>query len=581
MSLLKNHVILTQFEKMYIKKYYILLFSFTVLFSCKEKADLIITNANLYTVSDSNTEVNAVVVKDGKIFDLIDSKEAGKYTGNTTEVIDAKGYFVMPGFIEGHGHFSGLGYSLLYLNFLQSKSWEEIVDMVAEKAKTAKPGEWIVGRGWHQEKWDSIPFKNVLGYPFHDELSAISPDNPVVLRHASGHSLFANQKAMELAGVSKETADPPGGEIVRSANGEAIGVFEERAMGVINEAYSEYQKSLSEEDLVKEWYEAIRLAQEECIKKGITSFQDAGSQYYELSRYEEMAQEGDLDLRLWAMARHSSEKLKDTVGNYRKIGVGGDFFTCRAIKSEVDGALGAFGAWLLRPYEDKPGFEGQNTTDIYEVKKIADIAMANDMQLCVHAIGDRANRVVLDIYENIISSNGGKEMRWRIEHAQHLDTTDIPRFSELGIIASMQGIHCTSDAPFVEKRLGYKRAKYGSYPWRSLLDNGVIIANGTDAPVEDVDPIQSFYASVTRKRADSGYEFFPEQAMTREEAVYSYTLGNAYAAFEEDIKGSIEKGKYADLVIMDKDLINCEDEEILKTKISYTIINGEVKFVAP
>jgi predicted amidohydrolase YtcJ len=291
-----------------------------------------------------------------------------------------------------------------------------------------------------------------------------------------------------------------------------------------------------------------------------------------------MAENNDLNLRLWAMARHSSEDLKDKVGDFRKVGIGNDFYTCRAIKSEVDGALGAFGAWLLKPYADKPGFHGQNTTDIYEVKKIADIALENDMQLCVHAIGDRANKVVLDIFENSIQDQDPNQMRWRMEHAQHLDTADIPRFKEYGIIASMQGIHCTSDAPFVEKRLGYERAKYGAYPWRSLLDAGVVIANGTDAPVEDVDPIESYYASVTRKRIDNGFEFFPEQSMTREEAIYSYTLGNAFAAFEEDIKGSIEIEKYADIVILSKNLITCEDEEILDTKILYTLVNGEIKY---
>jgi predicted amidohydrolase YtcJ len=291
-----------------------------------------------------------------------------------------------------------------------------------------------------------------------------------------------------------------------------------------------------------------------------------------------MAIENKLDLRLWVMARHSSEDLKGKVGAYRKIGIGNDFYTCRAIKSEVDGALGAFGAWLLKPYNDKPDFVGQNTTDIYEVKKIADIALENEMQLCVHAIGDRANKVVLDIFENSINDKKPEEMRWRMEHAQHLDTSDIPRFKTYGIIASMQGIHCTSDAPFVEKRLGYERAKYGAYPWRSLLDQGVIIANGTDAPVEDVDPIESFYASVTRKRIDNGFEFFPEQSMTREEAIFSYTLGNAYAAFEEDIKGSLEVGKYADIVILSNNLVNCTDEEILTTKVVHTMVNGEIKF---
>jgi predicted amidohydrolase YtcJ len=541
--------------------------------------DTLIINADLYNIKGNNGKnLDAIGILDGKI------KEIGKTTdllskkSDHTKIIDAKGNFTMPGFIEGHGHFSGLGYSMIRLNFLKSKSWEEIVAAVAEKVKNTQPGEWIVGRGWHQEKWDSIPFQNIHSYPFHYELSKISPDNPVLLRHASGHSLYANAKAMELSDVSRETSSPDGGEIVRARSGEAIGVFEERAMSLINNTYQDYLNSLSQEDLINEWYEAIEEAQRECLKKGITSFQDAGSRYDELARYEKMALDKKLDLRLWVMARHNSKDLEGKVGSYRKIGVGNDFYTCRAIKSEVDGALGAFGAWLLKPYADKPDFIGQNTTDIYEVKKIADIALQNDMQLCVHAIGDRANRVVLDIFENSLLGKQKDEMRWRMEHAQHLDTTDIPRFKKYGIIASMQGIHCTSDAPFVEKRLGYERAKYGAYPWRSLLDKGVIIANGTDAPVEDVDPIESFYASVTRKRIDNGFEFFPEQSMSREEAIYSYTLGNAYAAFEEDIKGSLEIGKYADIVILSNNLVNCTDEEILTTKVVYTMVNGEIKY---
>lgn len=369
--------------------------------------------------------------------------------------------------------------------------------------------------------------------------------------------------------------------MVRDSRGKAIGVFEERAMSLINAAYDDYRAGLSEEAKTEEWYRAIELAEEECLKKGVTSFQDAGSKYFELERYEQMAEDGELDLRLWAMVRHSYDEMKDNLDGYPKIDIGNHYFTCRAIKSEVDGALGAFGAWLLRAYNDKKGFTGQNTTPIPEVKNIAQLAMDNDMQMCVHAIGDRANRVVLNIYEEQFSANPEKEnLRWRIEHAQHLDTADIPRFREMGIIASMQGIHCTSDAPFVEKRLGRERSRLGAYPWRSLLDEGVIIANGTDAPVEDVDPLLSFYASVTRKRADNGFEFFPEQRMTREEAIHSYTLGNAYAGFEEDFKGSVTKGKAADFVVLSHDLVNCTDEAILESKVLMTMVDGEVRYQA-
>jgi predicted amidohydrolase YtcJ len=553
------------------------------LFGCSQEVqndpDTIIYNASVYTVNDTQSDAEGMAIKDGKITAIGTTEEIKKMAGNHTVIVDAKGQFVMPGFIEGHGHFSGLGKSLMNLNFLKSKTWDEIVTMVAEKAKNAEPGEWIIGGGWHQEKWSQTPDRNVDGYPYHDALSAVSPNNPVMLSHASGHALFANQTAMDQAGVSPETPDPIGGHIVRDDNAEALGVFEERAQQIIRAAYNEYLKSLSEKELTDDWYEGIRLAQEECLKKGITSFQDAGSRYIEIDRYSELAANGDLDLRLWVMLRHRYETMKDQMEGFPKINIGDHFFTCRAIKSEVDGALGAFGAWLLRPYRDKPDFHGQNTTPIKDVKNIADLAIAHDMQLCVHAIGDRANRVVLDIYEQVFSDNPQKQnIRWRIEHAQHLDTTDIPRFKSLGVIASMQGIHCTSDAPFVEKRLGQIRSQKGAYAWRSLLDKGVIIANGTDAPVEDVDPIPSFYASVTRKRVDSGLEFFPEQSMTREEAVYSYTLGNAFAAFEEDWKGSLEVGKVADFVILSKDLIRCSDDEILETEVLATYVDGKEKY---
>jgi predicted amidohydrolase YtcJ len=560
---------------------YLFISIIVLLFGCtdNQSPDSIIINANVWTVDKENPRAESIAIKNGKIIALGKNKEIKKLKSEKTKVIDAKDAFVMPGWIEGHGHFSGLGKSLQNLNFLKSKNWDDVIAKVREKAKTLEPGEWIEGRGWHQEKWDETPKENYHGYPVHDQLSAVSPDNPVILYHASGHSLFANEKAMQAAGISRETGNPMGGEVVKDGNGDAIGVFEERAMSLIYESFKEYESGLSKEEVDARWYTAITLAEQESIKKGITSFQDAGSKFFEVDRYVKMAEKGELDLRLWAMLRHPVDEMIGKVSTAKVIGAGDNFFTCNAIKSEVDGALGSFGAWLLEPYADKPGFVGQNTTDIKDVKTIAEMALENDMQLCVHAIGDRANRVVVDIYEGMLSpvENGSKK-RWRIEHAQHLDPTDIPRFAENGIIASMQGIHCTSDAPFVEKRLGNQRAKLGAYAWRSLLDAGVVVANGTDAPVEDVDPIPSFYASVTRKRIDNGMEFFTEQSMTREEALYSYTLGNAYAAFEEDIKGSIEIGKLADLTIMSQDLINCSDEEILNSEVLFTIINGVVKY---
>ncbi|MEL7222641.1 MAG: amidohydrolase, partial [Bacteroidota bacterium] len=391
--------------------------------------------------------------------------------------------------------------------------------------------------------------------------------------------LFANEAAMKLAGVSAETPDPRGGHIVRNAQGEPIGVFEEKAMSIITEAYAAYRSKLSQTDLSEEWHTGIQLAQEECLKKGVTSFQDAGSSFQEIEDYSQLAENGKLDLRLWAMARTPYNELAEKLDDkFPILNVGDYFFSCRAIKTEVDGALGAFGAWLLRSYADKPNFLGQNTTRIETVDSIAYLAIDKKMQLCVHAIGDRANHEVLNIFEKHFNDAGEGDYRWRIEHSQHLAVEDIPRFAQLGAIASMQAIHCTSDAPFVVKRLGEERARTGAYPWRSLLDAGAVVTNGTDVPVEDVDPLESFYASVTRRRPDSGMEFFPEQAMSRQEGIYAYTMANAYAAFEEDWKGSLAVGKVADIVVLSENLLECSEEDILSTKVLITMVDGRVKY---
>ena len=560
----------------------VFIFFFAFLCSCKKEsiyADVIFINGNIYTVDSLKPSASVLAVSNHRIIGLGDNNIIDEFKNADTKIIDLENSFVMPGFIEGHGHFGGFGEGLQNLNFLHSKSWDDVIKLVEEKVKTAKPGEWIVGRGWHQEKWDEIPLNNVLGYPFHDELSAISPNNPVLLRHASGHAVFANERAMKEAGISKESPNPLGGEIVRDLDGEAIGVFEERAMNLVSGSYQDYLKSLDPERQKKIWFEGLELAQKECLKNGITSFQDAGTKFKELQWLREWAESGNMDIRLWAMIRESYDDMDGKLNGFPWLNLGDYHFTVRAIKSEVDGALGAFGAWLLKPYADKYGFSGQNTTPLEEVDKIANLAAKHQLQFCVHAIGDRANKEVLDIFEQkIIQMNGKESPRWRMEHAQHLDTLDIPRFKKWGIIASMQGIHCTSDAPFVVKRLGVERSRTGAYPWRSLIDNGALIANGTDVPVEEIDPIACFYASVTRKRADTGFEFFPEQRMTRKEAISSYTLWNAFAAFEENDKGSLSIGKLADMVVLSNNLLTCSDEDILNTKVLMTIVGGDIKY---
>ena len=563
---------------------------FLLLLSCflqacqkNEKADLLLLNGNIYTVDEKMPRAQALAIRNGLILQVGTNEEIEKLKDDQTQVIDLQGQFTMPGFIEGHGHFSGMGYSLIDLNFLKSKNWNEIVQAVAEAAKSAKPGEWIIGRGWHQEKWNEALERHVQGYPYHDDLSEVSPHNPVVLRHASGHALMANKAAMDAAGISRETPDPKGGHIVRDASGEAIGVFQERAMEAIAKFHQEYLSTLSPEDRLKRWYQGIELAQQECLRQGVTSFQDAGSSFDEIDRYKKMAEEGKFDIRLWAMVRHSSEELKGKLSGFPILDAGKRHFTCRAIKTELDGALGSYGAWLLAEYNDKPGFTGQNTTPVEEVRAIAALARDHSMQLCVHTIGDRANRELLNLMEELTTAEGKdlKTLRWRSEHAQHIDPQDIPRFAQLGVIASMQGIHCTSDAPFVVKRLGEERARTGAYPWHSLLEAGAVVTNGTDVPVEDISPLECFYASVTRRRHQSGnagLELFPEQKMTRAQAVYSYTMACAYAAFEDEWKGSLTPGKVADIVVLSNDLLTCPDEDILKTQVVMTLVGGAVKY---
>jgi len=545
--------------------------------SSADAADMVINNAKVYTVNKGQPEAEAIAVKEGKIVFVGSNSDVKKYIGSSTEVIDAKGQFVMPGFIEGHGHIHGLGASLINLNLMNVKNWDEIVAMVGEAVKKAKPGDWIVGRGWHQEKWNPAPAKNYLGYPYHEELDKVSPNNPVLLSHASGHSLYANAKALELAGVTSTTKNPEGGEILKDDAGKIVGVLSENAQGLVGRAYGAWVNKQSEEVQKAKWAESIKLAEEDCLKKGVTSFEDAGSSFEQVQWMKELAQQNKLNIRHWLMVREDNATLRAHANVFPIINEGNGFLTVKAVKVSLDGALGSYGAWLLEPYTDRPSSTGENTFNIDSLKAIADFCWQNNLQLCVHAIGDRANREVINIYAEQIAKDKSKDHRWRVEHAQHVNPVEIPRFKQWNVIASMQGIHCTSDAPFVPKRLGAKRSEEGAYVWQSFLKAGVVVNNGTDVPVEDEDPIANFYASVTRKLKD-GSEFYPAQKMTRDEALYSYTLANAIAAFQEKDKGSLEVGKYADIVILSNDLTTCKDEEIKNTKVVTTIVGGKVKY---
>ncbi len=545
-------------------------------------ADLVLLGGRVVTVDDAVPEGEALAVRGDRIAAVGSTGDIERYVGPGTEVIELDGRLAIPGFIEGHGHFMGVGDAQMILKLGESENWNRIVALVAEAVAEAPAGAWIEGRGWHQEKWDEIPPGAVEGLPHHLGLSEISPEHPVFLRHASGHAAFANALAMELAGITDETPDPPGGTIVRGADGRATGALRETAQRLVARARDRALAERSEAEIRAERELQLELAAEESLRKGVTSFQDAGSSFETIAFFREMAEAGRLPLRLYVMVRgESNEEMDARLPDYFLENHANGYLTVRSIKRVVDGALGAHGAWLLAPYEDMPSSEGLVIEELADIEETARLAIRHGFQVNTHAIGDRGNREILDLYERAFAEAGvdGRGLRFRIEHAQHLDPDDIPRFGELGVIASMQAVHATSDGPWVPEKLGERRAREGAYPWRALLDSGAVVTNGTDAPVEDVDPIASYHASITRELAD-GSRFHPEQAMTREEALHSYTLANAWAAFEEEVKGSLTPGKYADIVVLDRDILAVPEDEVRDARVTLTIVGGQVRYRA-
>ena len=565
----------------FLKQHLILrvLFILFIFIGCESnKADLIIENGIIYTMDDFNPIAESVAVRSGKIIGVGSNYYIQSFIGNNTKVLDLKGATMVPGLIEGHGHFMGLGYAKMRLDLSTVSSYDELVDMVSGAVAEANPGEWILGRGWHQSKWEPVPIPLVKGFQTHDKLSAISPNNPVWLTHASGHAAFGNAKAMELAGVTSETEFGFGGEIIKDLRGNPTGVFNERAQGLV----SQYVETESEDNSSQR---ALELAVQACLENGITSFQDAGSGSNSINAYREGLSSNSLRIRLYVMlTSRDPDLLKEWYKKGPEIGTGNDYLTIRSIKLNTDGALGSRGAWLLDSYTDRPGHFGMATQSMDYVYEVSRDGLANGFQVNSHAIGDRANREVLDQYEKVFKENPklAENHRWRIEHAQHIDPADIPRFGLMGVIPAIQGIHMASDRPWAIDRLGRQRIIESAYVWRDLIDSGAILINGTDVPVEPIDPIASIYASTARKtlkgKPEGGYE--PNQKMTRLEALKSYTINAAYGAFEEDIKGSIEIGKYADFTVLSQNIITVPEDQILNTKVRYTIINGQIEYKA-
>lgn len=559
-----------------------LLLLLVIVTSCsrQEPADIIFKNGTIYTVNEKQPTVEAVAVKGNKILALGSVEEVEKFKGEKTQIIDLQGKTMTPGFIEGHAHIMGVGYNELNLDLMNVKSYEEMVEKVREAAAKAQPGQWILGRGWHQEKWDVKPDKMVKGFQTHQLLSAASPNNPVFLRHASGHAAIANAKAMEIAGVNQLSIESlkqnsqEGGEILRDELGNPTGIFSERSMSLIA---SKIPENTAETDA-----QALELAIKACWRNGITSFHDAGAGRENIELFKQFQREGKLGIRLYPMLTGFD---LDLVYEYFKNGPIIDsthFLSIRSVKLNCDGALGSRGAWLLEPYTDRPDFSGLATYSMDTVLKVSREGLKAGFQICAHAIGDRANQEILNRYEQAINENPdkAKDHRFRIEHAQHLHPNDIARFGKLGVIPAMQAIHMSSDRPWAIDRLGEKRIVEGAYMWQSLLMSGAKIVNGTDAPVEPLAPLPSFYASVSRMTLKGepagGYE--PAEKMTRDQALRSYTLDAAFGEFEEKYKGSIEVGKLADFTIFSKDIMTVSEKEILETEVVMTVVNGKVVY---
>jgi predicted amidohydrolase YtcJ len=546
----------------------------------KDAATLLIYGGPIYTVDTIQSTVEAVATKDNKILFAGSLADAEKYKDEQTQLIDLKGKTMTPGLIEGHGHFMGLGYNELNLDLMNTTSYQEIIDAVAAAVEKAEPGEWITGRGWHQSKWTKMPSDTVNGFQTHYRLSAVSPDNPVYLGHASGHAGFANAAAMDIAGLQVLPKDGinklevEGGEVMRDQLGRPTGIFNERAQGLITKHIPE---STPEKDA-----KAFELAIAACHRNGITGFHDAGIGRETIALYEKMKTEGKMKARLYVMLTGWDKELLNEWYEKGPLIDSAHLLTIRSVKLNCDGALGSRGAWLLEPYTDRPGHYGLETLPMDFVKETALNGLQGGFQVCSHAIGDRANREILDRYEVAFDElpDLATDHRFRIEHAQHIHPDDIPRFAQLGVIPAMQAVHLSSDRPWAIDRLGEQRIKEGAYMWQALLKSGIPIVNGTDVPVEPLNPIASLYASVSRKTLngtpEGGYE--PEQKMTREQALRSYTLDAAYGAFEEDIKGSITVGKLADFTIYSQDLMTVAEEEFLNTEIAMTIFDGKVVY---
>jgi hypothetical protein len=528
-------------------------------------ADLIVTNARIYTVDDSHPFVSALAVRAGLVQFVGSGREALLLKGPSTRVIDAGGQTVIPGMVDAHAHLFELGEFLRSIDLTDTRSFDAIVSRVGARVKETPAGRWVIGRGWDQNKWGDTRF------PTHDALTRVSPNNPVVLERIDGHAILANAAAMKAAGVTSATQAPAGGRIERAANGDPTGVFVDNAMALVNHAIP----PLSHDEMKSAALAAIT----ESNKYGLVGVHDPGEPRNVLDLFEELAKANTFSIRVYAMISDDSAAIEHYFQRGPQSALYDGHLWIRAIKLYADGALGSRGAALLDPYADDPKNVGLLKSTPEHLRDVSTRALQHGFQVATHAIGDRGNRVALDAYEAALKAVPTVDHRFRIEHVQILDHADVPRFAQLGVIPSMQAVHQTSDMYWAANRLGYART-FGAYAWRSLLNTGVIIPNGSDFPVERVNPLYSFHAAVSRQD-DNNWPpggWFPEQMMTREEALKSMTIWPAFAAFQEHVMGSLTPGKYADFVLLDRDIMTIPSSDILGTHVTATYVSGRAVY---
>lgn len=529
-------------------------------------ADLIVSNARAYTADDARPLADAFAVRGGRIVFVGSTREALALKGTATRVVDAAGRTVIPGMVDAHAHLGGIAQGLRNVDLTGTRSYDAVIARVVERAKTLPKGAWVIGRGWDQNDWGDTRF------PTHDKLSAALPDNPVALTRVDGHAMLVNAAAMRAASITAATKDPSGGRVMRDDKNGPTGVLIDNAKELASRSMPDTPAA--------EVRSSVKDAVTELHRWGITGLHDAGAGRTQIELYESLAKAGELDLRLDAMISDSPSALTYYFAMGPRSALYDGHLWVRSVKVYADGALGSRGAALLEPYSDDPNNTGLLLSTPEHVREVAERALRAGFQVNTHAIGDRANRIVLDAYEAALDAVPTADHRFRVEHAQILAPEDIPRFAELGVIPSMQASHQTSDMYWAEKRLGQTRL-LGSYAWRALLESGTIIPNGSDAPVERWNPLISFHAAVARQDADNWPVggWFPAQRMTRDEALRSMTLWPAYAAFQEKELGSITEGKFADFVILDQDIMRVPVELILKTQVLNTFLGGKEVFV--